>query len=77
MMNCEFFAQHCFENEWILVKHIFFRDVNTFLVHRNSKLAKGNHIEIISVSPEGLRPIKQFTTNGRVELMKFFVSTTL
>ena len=38
----------------------------------NLILAKVNHIEILSVSPEGLRPIKQFTINGRVEVMKFF-----
>ena len=35
-------------------------------------LAKVNHIEVLSVTPEGLRPIKQFTINGRVEVMKFF-----
>ena len=35
-------------------------------------LAKVNHIEILSVTPEGLRPVKQFTINGRVEVMKFF-----
>ena len=38
----------------------------------NLILAKVNHIEILSVTPEGLRPIKQFTINGRVEVMKFF-----
>ena len=38
----------------------------------NLILAKVNHIEILSVTPEGLRPVKQFTINGRVEVMKFF-----
>lgn len=38
----------------------------------NLILAKVNHIEVLSVTPEGLRPIKQFTINGRVEVMKFF-----
>lgn len=38
----------------------------------NLILAKVNHIEVLSVSPEGLRPVKQFTINGRVEVMKFF-----
>ena len=35
-------------------------------------LAKVNHLEILSVTPEGLRPIKQFTINGQVQVMKFF-----
>ncbi len=38
----------------------------------NLILAKVNHIEVLSVSPEGLQPVKQFTINGRVEVMKFF-----
>lgn len=38
----------------------------------NMILAKVNHVEILSVTPEGLRPVKQFTINGHVEVMKFF-----
>ncbi len=38
----------------------------------NLVLAKVNHIEIMSVTPEGLKPIKQFTINGSVDVMKFF-----
>ena len=38
----------------------------------NLVLAKVNHLEILSVTPEGLRPIKQFTINGQVQVMKFF-----
>jgi len=38
----------------------------------NLVLAKVNHLEILSVTPEGLRPVKQFTINGQVQVMKFF-----
>ena len=38
----------------------------------NLVLAKTNLIEVLSVSPEGLRPVKSFTINGKVEVMKFF-----
>ena len=32
----------------------------------NLVLAKVNHLEILTVTPEGLRPVKQFTINGQV-----------
>jgi DNA damage-binding protein 1 len=38
----------------------------------NLILAKMNHVEIMSVTPEGLRPVKQFTINGKVDVVKFF-----
>jgi DNA damage-binding protein 1 len=38
----------------------------------NLVLAKVNQVEILVVTPEGLRPVKQFTINGRVQVMKFF-----
>jgi DNA damage-binding protein 1 len=38
----------------------------------NLILAKVNHVEILSVTPEGLRPVKQFTINGKVDVVKFF-----
>lgn len=38
----------------------------------NLILAKVNHVEILSVTPEGLRPVKQFTINGKVDVLKFF-----
>ena len=31
-------------------------------------LAKVNQMEILLVTPEGLRPVKQFTINGRVQV---------
>ena len=34
----------------------------------NLVLAKVNQIEILVVTPEGLRPVKQFTINGRVQV---------
>lgn len=38
----------------------------------NLILAKNHQVEILSVTPEGLRPVKNFTINGRVDVMKFF-----
>jgi DNA damage-binding protein 1 len=38
----------------------------------NLILAKVNHVEVLSVTPEGLRPVKQFTINGKVDVIKFF-----
>jgi DNA damage-binding protein 1 len=38
----------------------------------NLILDKVNHVEILSVTPEGLRPVKQFTINGKVDVVKFF-----
>ncbi len=35
-------------------------------------IAKNHLLEIFSVSPEGLRSVKNFNINGRVEAMKFF-----
>lgn len=38
----------------------------------NLVLSKCNLVEILSVTPEGLRPVKEFKINGKVEVMKFF-----
>lgn len=38
----------------------------------NLVLAKNTIIEIMAVSPEGLRTVKNFHINGKVEVMKFF-----
>ncbi|TRY64004.1 hypothetical protein TCAL_00788 [Tigriopus californicus] len=38
----------------------------------NLVLAKNHQIEILVVTPEGLRPIKNFAINGKVDVMKFF-----
>ncbi len=38
----------------------------------NLVLAKNNMVEILKVTPEGLRTIKNFHINGKVEVLKFF-----
>ena len=38
----------------------------------NLVLAKNNLVEVLSVMPEGLRTVKNFHVNGKVEVMKFF-----
>ena len=38
----------------------------------NLIIARNTRIEILSVSPEGLRSIKEFSINGSVEVMKLF-----
>ena len=54
------------------MKNQYFSGHFTSSTDLNLILAKVNHIEILSVTPEGLRPVKQFTINGRVEVMKFY-----
>lgn len=38
----------------------------------NLVIAKNNHLELSAVTPEGLRPVKNFTINGAVDTMMFF-----
>ena len=38
----------------------------------NLVIGKNHHLEVLSVTPEGLRSVKNFNINGRVEAMKFF-----
>ena len=38
----------------------------------NLIIARNTRIEILSVSPEGLRSIREFSINGSIEVMKLF-----
>ena len=38
----------------------------------NLLIARNSRIEILSVTPEGLRSIREFSINGSVEIMKLF-----
>ena len=38
----------------------------------NLVIARNTKIEIMSVSPEGLRSIREFSINGSIEVMKLF-----
>jgi hypothetical protein len=38
----------------------------------NLVISKNHHLEILRVTPEGLRSVKNFNINGRVEAMRFY-----
>ena len=38
----------------------------------NLLIARNSRIEILSVTPEGLRSIREFSINGSIEVMKLF-----
>ena len=53
-------------NNWLI--HSKFTGHFTSPSDLNLVLAKVNQVEILVVTPEGLRPVKQFTINGRVQV---------
>ena len=53
-------------NNWLI--HPKFLGHFTSPSDLNLVLAKVNQVEILVVTPEGLRPVKQFTINGRVQV---------